>query len=68
MKNLTYNAIESYIYDVLFDQHLVNEELIDKTENVLFKEFLYDAIKDLRKQGKIKSYKKDNVMYHYACN
>lgn len=68
MKNLSFSALERYIYDVLLKEHLPNQELIDKTEDVLFKDLLCDAIEDLRSQGKIKSYKKDKVTYHFTCN
>lgn len=67
MKFVNNTAIERYVFDVLFKEHIPNKDLISKTEDFLFKDSLCNTIDELRRQGKIKSYKKDHVVYHFTC-
>lgn len=68
MKFVNKNALERYVFDVLFKEHLPNNDLVTKTEEFLFKHSLRKTIDSLKSQGKIKSYKKDQIVYHFACD
>ena len=64
--NLT--AVEQSVLNVVKNQHLPSYEILKKVDNVSMLLSLYNVIDGLQRKGKVKSYIKENVKYHFACN
>lgn len=68
MKKSNLSPVEQSVLNVVKKQHLPTHEILNKLDDVPMMFSLYSTIDNLRRKGKIKRYKKDNVMYHFATN
>lgn len=68
MNNSNLTAVELSILNIVRRRHLSTHEILNNMDEAPMMFSLYNSIDNLRKKGKLKRYKKDNVMYHFACN
>lgn len=68
MKQSNLTAIELSVLNAVKNEHLPSYEILKKVDNVSMLLSLYNVIDNLTKKGKVKSYTKEDVKYHFACN
>lgn len=64
-KNLT--DVELNVLNVVRNEHLPSYEILKRVDKISMLLSLYNVIDKLKKEGKIKSYIKGNVKYHFAA-
>lgn len=67
MKQNSMTEIEQSVLNAVKYEHLPSYEILKKVDNISMLLSLYNIIEKLKKEGKIKSYIKGNVKYHFAC-
>lgn len=68
MKQLHLSAEEQSVLNAVKQEHLPSYEILKKVDNVSMLLSLYNVIDKLKNKGKVDSYIKEDIKYHFACN
>lgn len=67
MAKIELSQLEESVVNVVKENHLTSFEILKKVENISMILSLYNILDQLNSKGVIKSYKKQDLKYHYAA-
>ena len=67
MKNYNFTEQQQSVLNAIKVEPLTSFEILKKVDNISMILSLYSIMDELKNKGVVKSYSKENVMYHIAC-